>query len=900
MNNIPDQPDNGKFAAAKSGGVDTTSRHAQQSERWELKQMNKKFLHTVIGAMFFGVLSFSSSSAATLSSTLQSKLSSLSDVESVGVVIVAFQTNNGLDATHLDLLRSVGINGGKTLNQLGMVATPATVRQVRALSTNAKVRSIWSNERLEYFIDQARMLTGIDRIRTDAAFTLSNGGLPVGGQGNFSVVINDSGIDATHNDLRFGPKVIENVLIVTDTETDNQHSAQPSESTQFTSLVAVTGVPNTDTHVGHGTHCAGIAGGSGQQSGGRYAGVAPGVKLIGTGSGAGLFILNALGGFEWSLANQFLHNIRVISNSWGSSGPFIPDNPINIATFIAYQHNIVSVFAAGNSGPGWDTHNPYAKAPWVISVAAGTKEGGLVNFSSRGTPKEDRLANSDPNDDHDAPTIVAPGTGREFAANSGRFTSDIVSTRSSTNVVSNGADADLEIPTAFLPFYTQISGTSMACPHIAGVIALMLDADPLLNPDEIKQILRQTATRMPNFEEFQVGSGYVNAHAAVDKAFNRGKAYGSFVDPSFNTDLTTVWSGATNFTIFYVPQPPGPQSTNTNTHRFTVDSGKGMLNMIINFARSPATDEAGNSMGLLLNPPGCQTPQTDPTAPAPACAFSSGLALPVLNSPIRQVVVKNPVPGEWVAEIRGLRGLAAVPQVGSPVGIAIPEEVSGFYKTAVIAVEEPFDIQGHPAEQGIRTALANRRMDTFANNTFAPDALVTREDFARTLALNAPVRQLLAATPKFTDVSSDFRPFAEAVTARGSTLRDWDFTPHGLISASGSSFNPTAIVSRLVLAVALVRALGQDAQARALANSTVTSGGQPLIDNAQIPGELRGYVQIALDKGLLEAFPAEVREIAPGQFIALPGPRFEPNTTISRATLAIKVNIFVQRFITGT
>ena len=100
--------------------------------------------------------------------------------------------------------------------------------------------------------------------------------------------------------------------------------------------------------------------------------------------------------------------------------------------------------------------------------------------------------------------------------------------------------------------------------------------------------------------------------------------------------------------------------------------------------------------------------------------------------------------------------------------------------------------------------------------------------------------------------------------------------------------------------VALVRALGQDAQARALANSTVTSGGQPLIDNAQIPGELRGYVQIALDKGLLEAFPAEVREIAPGQFIALPGPRFEPNTTISRATLAIKVNIFVQRFITGT
>lgn len=200
--------------------------------------MNNKFLHTVFGATLVCLVAFSSGAAATLSSTLQSKLSSLSDAENAGVVIVAFRTNNGLNATHLDLLRSVGINGGKTLNRLGMVATAATVGQVRALSANTNVRSIWSNDGLDYFMDQARTLTGIDRIRTDAAFTLSNGGLPVGGQGNFSMVINDSGIDATHNDLRFGPKVIENVLIVTDTETDNLHSAQPGESTQFTGLVA--------------------------------------------------------------------------------------------------------------------------------------------------------------------------------------------------------------------------------------------------------------------------------------------------------------------------------------------------------------------------------------------------------------------------------------------------------------------------------------------------------------------------------------------------------------------------------------------------------------------------------------------------------------------------------------
>ena len=120
-----------------------------------------------------------------------------------------------------------------------------------------------------------------------------------------------------------------------------------------------------------------------------------------------------------------------------------------------------------------------------------------------------------------------------------------------------------------------------------------------------------------------------------------------------------------------------------------------------------------------------------------------------------------------------------------------------------------------------------------------------------------------------------------------------------MIAASGTSFNPDAPVNRLDLAVALVKALGHDAAARALANTTITSNGTPLIDNTQIPGSLRGYVQIAIDKGLFEVFPAEVREIAPGQFIAIPGPRFEPATTVSRAVLARKLITYSTLFRTG-
>ncbi len=228
------------------------------------------------------------------------------------------------------------------------------------------------------------------------------------------MMVIDSGVDATHADLQFGTKVIQNVQTIVGAGT------LPG----FTSNISIENVPNTDQSVGHGTHCAGIIGGTGIRSGGQYAGVAPGAKIIGSGLGAGLFVLNAIGAWEWGLANQYNYNIRVVSNSYGGSGDFNPNNPITIASKMAYDRNIAVVFAGGNSGPGKGTYNPYAKAPWVIGVAAGTKEGGLAGFSSRGLPRDERLTNENALDDFDAPTITAPGTGREFESNADRFMSD--------------------------------------------------------------------------------------------------------------------------------------------------------------------------------------------------------------------------------------------------------------------------------------------------------------------------------------------------------------------------------------------------------------------------------------------------------------------------------------------
>jgi serine protease AprX len=835
--------------------------------------LQRRFFGVIFVFALVGVLFGQSFAAAKLSPALRTKLNGLANSAQVGMVVVAFKTNNGLQNSHLNILRSVGVLGGQTFPTLGMVAQPMTAGQVRALQNNSAVRSIWSNDRLHYYMHQARVVGGAARVETDRAFAIRNGGLPVSGAGDFSVLVIDSGIDATHADLQFGTKVIQNV------QTPVAAGTLPG----FTPHVSIENVPNTDQSVGHGTHCAGIIGGTGVRSGGLYPGVAPGAKIIGAGLGAGIFVINGLAAWEWGLANQYRYNIRVVSNSYGGDGPFDPEDPITIASKMAYDRNITVVFAGGNAGPVKDTYNPLAKAPWVIGVAAGSKEGDLADFSSRGMPREQRLSNSDPLDDNNAPTITAPGMGRAFESSLTRagFTIDMISTRSTSNLVANGTTNDTELAPGMIPFYTQIHGTSMATPYVAGVVALMLDADPNLTPDEIKEILTSTASKMPGRSEWEVGAGYINAYAAVDKVFNRTRNYAHFQDVSFNAVFSEQRPAQQNFHLDFNPAVSGATSTNATT--FTVEAGMNVLDVFATV--DSIAGGTGNLVGIRITSPS-------------GVNYSTAIDYPVIGTDKRQIVVQNPEAGTWTLEVRGARGLTAAPQASSPIQLAMPGPVDGNVTQIKYTLPNIADIQGHPQQAAIEAALKNRVVDIYADGTFKPNDTVTREDFARSLVLNTSLRQTLSATPRFGDVSGDLARIAEAVTANGSTLRDFNYVPDGMMTGD-DNFYPNAAVTRIDMAIAFVRALGYDTQARNLANSDVTSNGAVISDNGQIPAELRGYVQIALDKGLFEAFPAGVVEIAPGQFQVLPGPRFEPNTTVNRATLAIKLNSYRQLFTTG-
>src|SRR5207237_2695769 len=104
----------------------------------------------------------------------------------------------------------------------------------------------------------------------------------------------------------------------------------------------------------------------------------------GIGTGDALSVLTALEGFNWLLENRAKYGIRVVNNSWVVGfGPFDPTDPVALATRRATDAGVVVVFANGNDGDEMSM-NPYAAAPWVIPVAAGSKSGKVTDFSSGG------------------------------------------------------------------------------------------------------------------------------------------------------------------------------------------------------------------------------------------------------------------------------------------------------------------------------------------------------------------------------------------------------------------------------------------------------------------------------------------------------------------------------------
>lgn len=148
-----------------------------------MKQREKKTVmrnnrtNKILFAFIVTIVFAFGANAATLSPQLTDKLTNLAGSASLGMVIISFNRNDGLQQSHLNILQSVRITGGQTFQNLGMVAQPLTAGQVRALQNNSAVRSFRSNDQLMYFMNRARTPAGVDFVRSTSAFTTANGGI---------------------------------------------------------------------------------------------------------------------------------------------------------------------------------------------------------------------------------------------------------------------------------------------------------------------------------------------------------------------------------------------------------------------------------------------------------------------------------------------------------------------------------------------------------------------------------------------------------------------------------------------------------------------------------------------------------------------------------------------------
>ncbi|WP_409250710.1 S8 family serine peptidase [Bacillus sp. SCS-153A] len=808
----------------------------------------------IIPSFFVGGAAAQTTTGAVVDSKIHKALEAATSVEA----IVTFKGDGAPDAADLDLLKAAGVTTGVTLNSLPMAGVIATKAGIVALAASSEVQSIYLNEKLEYFNADATAITGVDKARTDRSFQAKNGGFPVTGEG-VGVVVNDSGVDGTHKDHELGRNLVQNVMAST-----NLNALSPS-------LLPVTyqeNVANTDTNSGHGTHVAGTVGGTGAMSSGKYEGAAPGADLIGYGSGAALFVLDGIGGFDYAITHQYQYGIKVITNSWGSSGDFDPNHPINIASKKAYDRGITVLFAAGNEGPGENTHNPYAKAPWVISVGAGVKDGTLADFSSRGTKGVGGTFVMDGQEWtwKDEPSLTAPGV-------------DIVSTRVIAPVSSLAIQDDVEtLDPAHVPYYTTMSGTSMATPHVAGIVALMLEADPTLSPAEVKNILQQTATNMPGYESWEVGAGYVNAYAALDAIYN-GKEFGKTlnVNQNFNSSVEAETTRE-DFTVDYDPL----KLVSTNQHEFNVGEGVSSLTAKVN--AKGLLEETGNPVNLVLIAPNGEE-------------YSSGISLLFPLYTDRTVSVNSPQPGKWKAELRGLRGTTS-----NPIGVSLPETVEGTLAfTKVSGFDGLNDISGHPAASAIQMGVKERLFDGLSSGDFRPDAYLDRKHLARYLVMGAEIRQSLPGDAKgtFSDVKVEDRAFVEAATAKGGAFRDESHKQNPVVLVDGSGkFSPNAGVTRAELAYSLVQALGLQEEAQQFdGNLTVQYKDERVAiqDAANVPAELKGYVQLALDLNILNAqFSTEQ---GPYDLTPVIKASFSGDEKVTRGDFAVAMTRYYQAFL---
>ena len=246
---------------------------------------------------------------------------------------------------------------------------------------------------------------------------------------------------------------------------------------------------------GHGTHMAGIiAGNDGTRSG--FRGIAPGSRLLNVRVGAsdgGVDVSQVIAGIDWVVQHRRDNglNVRVLNLSFGTDGVQSAQlDPLAFAVEAAWRNGIVVVVGGGNDGTSRPMLTNPAYNPFVLAVGAvdlkataSVTDDAVAPFSSRGSASR-------------SVDIVAPGV-------------------SLASLRDPGSSIDREHPGSVVDErFFRGSGTSQAAAVTSGAVALLLQARPTLRPDDVKALLRTTATPLANAPLQAQGRGRIDVNLA--------------------------------------------------------------------------------------------------------------------------------------------------------------------------------------------------------------------------------------------------------------------------------------------------------------------------------------------------------------------------------------------------
>jgi serine protease AprX len=373
-------------------------------------------------------------------------------------VIIQYKENTPIAGTFAARLNHIQAQQVKrAYHNIPAVAVSMSAKQIDAARTDPWVEHIELDSQVKAAMDTARASFGVDNVRTQFGFTGDGDGI----KGNFS-----------RNDI---------VIAVIDTGVNDSHPDLRGKVLYWKDFISGRKTPYDDK--GHGTLVAGVALGTGKKKK-KYMGVAPQAALVAIkvlddeGSGTES---DAIAGLDEVLDRKAEFNIRIVNMSLAVLGNSAGRDALSQAANRLVSNGIVVVVAAGNQGPASRTIGAPSAASKVITVGAGADLGekgfSLASFSGRGPTADGRVK----------PDLWAPGVRISGPKSRGG--------------------------------YTTANGTSFASPFVAGVVALMLGANPTLTPSAVKKILTKTAQKWaPGKRNSESGFGRLQAYDAVTRA----------------------------------------------------------------------------------------------------------------------------------------------------------------------------------------------------------------------------------------------------------------------------------------------------------------------------------------------------------------------------------------------